>query len=246
MPSMRRSGPDGSDVIDGLAPIEPCERCGAPSPLDWPRCGGCGVQRLFDRDGTFVRVADPAGVLRRTTALLVDLLLIAVPAALTYLLPDRVADPSPAAGGEEALLSAIVLAGLLYLVVAPGASGRTLGKRLLGVHVIDDSGRPLGHPRAAIREGVGKVLEVSALVFCGGVGYAAATADGVRGGALAAAWLLAALPGLALGLAAFDPRRRSLHDHLAATLCVLGPPVSGTGSAAAPPAAAPPAPAPAA
>ena len=38
------------------------------------------------------------------------------------LLPDRIADPTPAAGGEEGLMAVIILAALLYGPVSIGAT----------------------------------------------------------------------------------------------------------------------------
>src|SRR5262249_58033395 len=46
----------------------------------------------------------------------------------------------------------------LYGPVAIGGTGRTLGKRVLGIFVVGDDGRTPTYPRAAVREGVGKVL----------------------------------------------------------------------------------------
>lgn len=64
--------------------------------------------------------------------------------------------------GEETLGLSMVLAYLLvplaYYWVPTALSGQTLGKRLVGIKVVDAEGRPPGYARAAMREVVGKLL----------------------------------------------------------------------------------------
>jgi uncharacterized RDD family membrane protein YckC len=197
-----------------IAPVAPCTVCDRPAPTDWDRCGHCGAQRLLDAAGAYARHARPAATWRRIAAGLVDLLLVAVPAALTYLLPPRVRTPGGSA--DEALVVLIVTAWLLYPTVALGARGRTLGKGALGIHVVCADGSALTFPRAAAREGVAKVVEAALALPVGVVS-------------------LASIP--------FDERRQALHDKVARTVVVdgapaprPGPAVSGRAAAASAPA----------
>jgi uncharacterized RDD family membrane protein YckC len=206
-----------------IAPVAPCPVCAAPTPLDWDRCGTCGAQRLRTRDGGHHGYARPGGPWRRAAATLVDIALFAIPAAIVlFALPDRIADPTPAAGGSEALLAAIVIAAVLYSPVAIGATGRTVGKRLLDLQIVALDGSFPDYPRAAMREGVGKVI-VLASAAAGAVFIAEGGADGIIIG------LLVLFPvGAAIGLLFADAQHRSLHDHLSATACVRGVPVRRT------------------
>ena len=64
--------------------------------------------------------------------------------------------------GEEVLglsvLSVYLLVPLVYYWAPTALSGQTLGKRLVGIKVVDAEGRPPGYFRAAMRELVGKFL----------------------------------------------------------------------------------------
>jgi len=56
-------------------------------------------------------------------------------------------------GGRAVAYVAIVLAlGLAYWVALPGATGATLGQRMLGVRVVGEDGRPAGFGRNLVRQ----------------------------------------------------------------------------------------------
>jgi uncharacterized RDD family membrane protein YckC len=103
-------------------------------------------------------------------------------------------------------------------------SGDSWGKRIVRAHVVEDDGRPIGRGRVTAREGVAKILEASAILAPAG----AILLLGGDSDTLGAILLLAlGLPGLAgLVWAAFDDRRRALHDRMAGTVCVRGRPVA--------------------
>jgi uncharacterized RDD family membrane protein YckC len=219
-----------------IAPVLPCPRCSAPTPYDWERCGTCGAQRLVAADGAhagFVALASPW---RRALAALLDVALFAIPTAIALLvLPDRIANPSPAAGDED-LLGVVVLALLLYGPIAIGSRGRTLGKRVVKVHVVADDGTAPTYPRAAVREGVGKVLLYASLasaVICvvtlvrlNGDHPGVATSDLVVGAV--ASFIGASYAGAEVGLLFAGRRHRTLHDAMAGTAVVTGQPLSRT------------------
>ena len=223
-----------------IAPVLPCPICDAPTPYDWDRCGNCGAQRLVAADGSHAGFARLAAPWRRVVATLLDLALFVIPAVVVLLvLPDRIADPTPAAGGQEGLMAVIFLAALLYGPVSIGANGRTLGKRVLKVHVVGDDGRAPAYPRAAVREGVGKVLLIASiaalpiLVALIGDARDAETASEAVGTYVGIGFAFAALAvaGVSTGLLFAGDRNRTLHDRMAGTVCVAGTPVSRTAEA---------------
>jgi uncharacterized RDD family membrane protein YckC len=223
-----------------IAPVLPCPICSTPTPYDWDRCGTCGAQRLVAADGSYAGFARLAAPWRRVVAALLDLALFAVPAVIVLLvLPDRIADPTPAAGGEEGLMAVIFLAALLYGPVSIGANGRTLGKRALKVFVVGDDGGQPSYPRAAVREGVGKVLLIASLavlpllvVLIGDARDAPDASEevGTYFG-IGFAFLMLAVAGISIGLLFAGDRNRTLHDRMAGTVCVGGTPVSRTAEA---------------
>jgi uncharacterized RDD family membrane protein YckC len=113
----------------------------------------------------------PAGIRRRGIALAIDLVIVLVlwtigtqlAVALGRLAPrlDLVAE---ALGRSWQLVVPAA-----YFVLGHGTAGQTLGKRLLGARVVDESGEPIGYLRA-----LGRFLAtiVAALPF--GLGLAAA------------------------------------------------------------------------
>lgn len=219
-----------------IAPVLPCPRCSHPTPYDWERCGSCGAQRLVAADGTHAGFAALAGPWRRVAAFLLDLALFALPTALVLgLLPDRISNPSPAAGDED-LVGVVILALIMYGPVAIGTGGRTLGKRLLGIFVVGDDGRMPTYPRAAVREGVGKVLLYASLaagptlililVRLSGDHPDSKTSDLVTGAVFA--FIALSYAGVETGLLFAGRRRRTLHDAMGGTACVVGRPLSRT------------------
>jgi uncharacterized RDD family membrane protein YckC len=223
-----------------IAPVLPCPICHAPTPYDWDRCGTCGAQRMVAADGSHAGFARLAGPWRRVVAALLDLALFAIPAVVVLaVLPDRIADPSPAAGGQEGLMAVIVLAALLYGPVSIGANGRTVGKRIVRIHVVGDDGRAPSYPRAGVREGVGKVLLLASFAALpllivqiqSAIDY---NGDGENAGtyvAIVALFLALTFAGVSTGLLFAGDRHRALHDRMAGTVCVAGTPVSRTAAA---------------
>jgi uncharacterized RDD family membrane protein YckC len=161
--------------------------------------------------------------------------------ALALLVPQRIAEPGR--DSSESLAVVVGLAAAIYPTVALGASGRTVGKRLLRVHVVATDGAPLSYPRAGVREGFGKIL-IAVLVAVGIAGLVSLARDGSERLGL---YFLALTP-ISIALAAtlsacFDERRQALHDKAARTVVVVGVPVRVSRRAA--PAPVPPAPRPA-
>lgn len=223
-----------------ITPVLPCPVCNAPTPYDWNRCGTCGAQRIVAADGSHAGFARLAAPWRRVVAALLDLALFAVPAVLVLaVLPDRIADPTPAAGGQEGLIAVIILAALLYGPVSIGANGRTVGKRLLCIHVVGDDGRAPSYPRAGVREGVGKVLLLGSLIALPLLVAQideAATYDGTGENAgtyvaIVVLFLALSFAGISVGLLFAGDRHRAVHDRMAGTVCVAGVPVSRTAEA---------------
>ena len=95
-------------------------------------------------------------------ALLVDSILLAVVSVLLGLafVPslDLDLDLDEIAAPILAYAGVVMLLVYGYFVVATGVWGRTVGKRLLGLRVVDSSGNTPGIGRALLREGIGKWL----------------------------------------------------------------------------------------
>jgi uncharacterized RDD family membrane protein YckC len=162
----------------------------------------CGAQRLLHHDGSYAGHRRYGSFWRRLVAAVIDVVPLALLVVLLLLVPERYVLAGEPGGNRDSLwsevLSIVVVAWLLYPCVALGARGRTFGKYLLDLHVVSDDGAPVTYGRAAMREGVGKVLELVLLVPVG-------VASGVS--------------------LAFDARARALHDRIASTVCVRGAPV---------------------
>jgi uncharacterized RDD family membrane protein YckC len=158
---------------------------------------------------------------RRVAATAIDFGMFAAVFVAAGFLPDRIADPSPTQG-DEALRLAIALAAMLYFPVSLGIAGRTLGKRIAGLHVVTWDGSAVTFPRAAVRDGVVKFAELGGIV--GGIALVVDWSSLTTAGRIVF-WALFALPVASLGMIFGDERRRTLHDHAAATVCVDGPPL---------------------
>ena len=136
-------------------------------------------------------------------------------------------------------MAVIILAALLYAPVSIGAHGRTLGKRLLRIHVVGDDGRAPSYPRAAVREGVGKVLlllsltalPLLALQIDDAINYDGTGDNAGTYVAIGALFLALSFAGISTGLLFAGGRHRALHDRMAGTVCVAGTPVSRTAEA---------------
>jgi uncharacterized RDD family membrane protein YckC len=96
-------------------------------PADWKPDGPSGPRASFGR---------------RLVALIVDSLVLGVVYGILY-----------AIVGENAAAGLNLIAGIAYYTLLEGgAAGQTLGKKLLGIRVVDfNSGGSIGYGRAAIR-----------------------------------------------------------------------------------------------
>jgi uncharacterized RDD family membrane protein YckC len=97
-----------------------------------------------------VEAAVPVGIQRRAIALFVDLLLVAILWTIGTQVAVGFARRAPrldlvaqAFGRAWQLVVPVA-----YFVLCHGTAGQTLGKRLLGARVIDQSGAPIGYLRA--------------------------------------------------------------------------------------------------
>jgi uncharacterized RDD family membrane protein YckC len=208
-----------------MGPAATCDVCAHETPVAWERCGHCGAQRLLALDGSVAGYRRYAGFWRRGLAVILDCLLVAGPFALVlWLLPGR----------ERLDLAGVAVFVLVaYGMGLPAWSGDTWGKRLVRAHIVEDDGFPVGRGRVSAREGVGKVLTLAGPILII-LGVALLVADpnddsDVSQTALTVYGVIAiciGAPGLvALPMAAFDTRKRALHDRMAGTVCVRGRPV---------------------
>jgi uncharacterized RDD family membrane protein YckC len=199
-----------------MEPETTCDVCSRATPTGWERCGHCGAQRLLLTDGSIGAFRRYAGFWRRVLGTVIDLVIVVGPFALALaLLPDR-------ERLDLAVVAALVL--VSYHLGLLAWSGDSWGKRLVHAHVVEDDGRPIGRGRVSAREGVAKILESTAILVPVGV-VLLVGGDSDTGGAILA--IVLGLPGLAgLVWAAFDERRRALHDRMAGTVCVRGRPVA--------------------
>lgn len=111
---------------------------------------------------------------------------------------------------------AIVPAMLLYLFVSYAWKGQTVGMAVMQLMVIRTDGRPLGAVGA-----IGRVTGLLVYAFFLAAGGVAAFVLRDTPGAVAGAVGVAALLVVSgLLIAAFDPRRRALHDWMAGTIVV--------------------------
>jgi uncharacterized RDD family membrane protein YckC len=204
-----------------IAPVAPCTVCGSPTPYDWPSCSACGAQRMLAPDGTHAGYRQIAQRWRRILATGLDFGIFVAVFVIAGFLPDRIADPSPTQG-DEALRVAIALAAMLYFPVSLGIAGRTLGKRVTGIHVVTWDGSAVTFPRAAVRDGIVKFVELGGIA--GGITLVV-NWDGLTTAGRIFLWALLAFPLASLCMILGDERRKTLHDHAAATVCVAGPPL---------------------
>jgi uncharacterized RDD family membrane protein YckC len=125
---------------DAPAAVQPGDPWGAPVwGLDRRPAGGLDVAEPA-----------PAGVRRRGVALVVDLLVVAFLCALGAQIALGFARLVPrldlAAQAFGRTWQLVVPAA--YFVLSHGTGGQTVGKRLLGARVVDESGAPIGYLRA--------------------------------------------------------------------------------------------------
>lgn len=115
-----------------------------------------------------------------------------------------------------ACVGSILPASLLYLFIGFAWKGQTIGDSVMQLMVIRSDGRRLGVLGSASR-----ILGLLVYVLFVGVGALAAFAlrDSTGSAALAIA-IAFVLVGLGLLSAAFDRRRRTLHDRIAGTVVI--------------------------
>ena len=83
-----------------------------------------------------------AGFWRRFGATIVDVIVIGIPVGLLFAVVDT----------GVAYLLYLVISVAYYVLLEGGATGQTLGKKLLGIRVIDiNAGGSIGYGRAALR-----------------------------------------------------------------------------------------------
>ncbi len=120
--------------------------------------------------------AAPGGILRRGAALAVDLGVVAILERIGWALAAGLAalGPSFHLVAQAFGFTWLAVVPVAYFVLGHGTAGRTIGKRLLGVRVVDEQGAPIGYVRALGRY-VATVLAV--LPFGLGLALAALRAD---------------------------------------------------------------------
>ena len=130
-----RPGASGAPVA-----VQPGDPWGAPAWVTEPRPASTPD----------VTAARPAGIQRRFIALVVDLLVVAILWTIGGQLAVGFARRAPRL---DLIAQAFGRAWQLvvpaaYFVLCHGTAGQTLGKRLLGARVLDESGAPIGYLRA--------------------------------------------------------------------------------------------------
>ena len=113
-------------------------------------------------------------------------------------------------------VGSILPATLLYLFVGFAWKGQTIGQSVMQLMVIRSDGRRLGAVGSAARI-LGMLIYVLFAAIVAVAGFAFRDSALLAGAAVAVAFLL-----IALGLfsAAFDRRRRALHDRIAGTVVI--------------------------
>lgn len=110
----------------------------------------------------------------------------------------------------------IVPALFLYFFIGLAWKGQTVGAAVMQIMVLRSDGRPLGVLGACARV-VGMLLYVLFVLVGIGAAYVLRTTTPAAAAAIAVAFIVTILGFL---VAAFDPRRRTLHDRLAGTIVV--------------------------
>jgi uncharacterized RDD family membrane protein YckC len=122
-------------------------------------------------DETDAGVLVPAGIRRRGIALAIDLVIVIALWAIGTQLAVSLARRTPRLDLVAQALgrSWQLVVPAAYFVLGHGTAGQTLGKRLLGVRVIDEGGEPIGYLRA-----LGRCLATAVAALPLGLGLAAA------------------------------------------------------------------------
>lgn len=145
----QRRSPDRLLDLDEYAAEKYCHNCGMALSSSAGFCGGCGARVISSPvSPTWVPQLALASVGRRFGAMLVDLF-------IAYLVV-MIVGVRLSSSGTGLMLCIIVIPLILSVLVA--ATGRTLGKRALGLKVVSADGGPVSWGQAFIRETVGKFL----------------------------------------------------------------------------------------
>ena len=111
---------------------------------------------------------------------------------------------------------AIAPVALLYLFISLAWKGQTIGLAIMQLMVVRTDGRHLGFVGAIVRM-LGLALYAAILAAGGVVAFIFKDSTGIAAGAIGGAIVLC-LVGIVM--AAYDPRRQTLHDRLAGTFVV--------------------------
>lgn len=149
---------------------------------------------------------EPASILRRTAACLIDTVLVVLPSTFILLTAKVVLDAQASTAGDgfaspssfEFLFFFHVLATYLYATFMQASRRSTVGKRLLGMRVVSTTGTKPSLGAAAVRN---LYLWTWAVPVLGG-------------------WLLMAACVLIVATAASNTARRGFHDQWSRTLVV--------------------------
>ncbi|MEO0141313.1 MAG: RDD family protein [candidate division WOR-3 bacterium] len=123
----------------------------------------------------FVAWAVLDGLILGAIGAAVFLILWGIPTLVFGLINQKLA----AVGGLVGLilgLAGVIVAYILYVIIPTGKTGQTIGKRIMGIRVVDKSGSPPGIGKAFLREVVGKLI--SEAIF--GLGFILAAFDNQR------------------------------------------------------------------
>jgi uncharacterized RDD family membrane protein YckC len=159
-----------------------------------------------------------AGILDLIVLFIIAGLLVAIGSLVVLVSSDfeRVEPSDTAINLFWACVGAILPATLLYMFIGFAWKGQTIGHSVMQVMIIRSDGRRLGAVGAAGR--VAGLLVYALFVAIGGVAaFALRETSLLAAAAIAAAFLFVAA---GLFLAAFDRRRRALHDRIAGTVVI--------------------------
>lgn len=105
-----------------------------------------------------------ANVFTRLAAIVIDGLLL-VPFYLPIFIVGGIAGPNSSHTGETLMIWLLIMTiiGILWFgiwntIYRMGKTGQSLGRKFLGIAVLDNKGRPIGVGRALLRETIGRFI----------------------------------------------------------------------------------------
>ena len=107
--------------------------------------------------------------------LVIVLVLRGLPALIFGLIDQNLTWIGGLIGGVLAV-AGVIVAYILYVILPTGKTGQTLGKKIMGIKVVDKDGNPPGIGKAFLRELIGKFL--SCIIF--DLGFILAAFDNQR------------------------------------------------------------------